>query len=384
MAAPRFDAVIAGGGPAGLAAAIAILERGLSVVVLAPSEARETPRAEMLPPAAEPIIARLDIAEILDGAVVLHAALGLWSTSRPEILGHASAPHRPAISIDRLVLAWLLEARVKSMGGRFHAFRLRSISGAPGDWRIATGSGQEVRGRFAVDATGRPAHLARRLGARLRLGAPLVARTFFLPARLRPRLVIEATSNGWWYGLPMQHGGTVGFLGDASSAPEMPVLLPSPSSFPAGAETWDARNARLFPCAGPGWVAAGDAAAAFDPIASQGLFNALSGGFFAGNAAADTLKGKREALHIYAELVSRTAERTHWAMPLHYATAPGQSPFWRRRRAQCFTIAASRLPPPVQSERPNRSPDRGPSDSETQRARAAWPGALTDHGRPHG
>lgn len=369
MAAPRFDAVIAGGGPAGLAAAIAILERGLNVVVLAPSVAKGTPRAEMLPPAAEPIIARLGIADILASAVALHPALGLWSTSRPEILGHASAPHRPAISIDRRALATLLEARVKSMDGRFHDFRLCGISGAPGDWRIATGARQEVRGRFAVDATGRPAHLARRLGARLRLGAPLVARTIFLPARLRPQLVIEATSNGWWYGLPMRHGGTVGFLGDASSVPEMPVLLPCPSGFTAGAETWDARNARLFPCAGPGWLAAGDAAAAFDPIASQGLFNALSGGFFAGNAAADALTGKREALDIYAELVSRTAERTHRAMPLHYATARGQSPFWRRRRAQGFALAASA----ATGERPNRSPGRGLSDSDTPRTWAGWP-----------
>ncbi|MGX0905161.1 flavin-dependent dehydrogenase [Roseovarius sp. MBR-79] len=370
MAGPRFDAVIAGGGPAGLAAAIAMLERGLNVVVLAPAVANGKPRAEMLPPAAEPIIARLGIADILDGAVALHPALGLWSSSRPEILGHPSAQHRPAISIDRGALATLLEARVKSMDGRIHAFRLCGISGVPGDWRIATGARQEVRGRFAVDATGRPAHLARRLGARLCLSAPLVARTFFLPAMLRPRLVIEAASNGWWYGLPMRHGGTVGFLGDASSAPDVPVLLPCPSGFPAGAETWDARNARLFPCAGPGWLAAGDAAAAFDPIASQGLFSALSGGFFAGNAAADTLTGKREALDIYAELVSRTAERTHRAMPLHYATARGQSPFWRRRRAQDFAFAASRSPPPVQSERPNRSPGRGLSDSDTQRARA--------------
>jgi flavin-dependent dehydrogenase len=374
VADPRFDAVIAGGGPAGLAAAIAMLERGLRVVVLAPSEARRTPRAEMLPPAAEPIIARLGIADILDGAVALYSALGLWSTARPEILGHASALHRPAISIDRLLLATLLEARVKSMGGSFHAFRLRSISGAPGDWRITTEAGQEVRGRFAVDATGRPAHLARRLGARLRLGAPLVARTFFLSARLPPQLVIEATSNGWWYGLPLQHGGTVGFLGDANIAPELPVLLPSPSSFPTGAETWDARNALLFPCAGPGWIAAGDAAAAFDPVASQGLFNALSGGFFAGNAAADTLTGNREALDVYAELMSRTAGRTHRAMPLHYGTARGQSPFWRQRRAHCFAPAASWSLPPVRPERPNRSPDHCLNGSDTQRFHAGWPG----------
>lgn len=347
MKHPRFDVVIAGGGPAGLAAAIALLERGLSVAVLNPLAVNPTPRAEMLPPAAEPIIARLGIADILEHAVALHPALALWSTTRPEVLGHASAPQRPAISLDRYALTALLARRVKDKGGNFHPYRLRGIAGPPLAWRVATGDGQELRARFAIDATGRPAHLARRLGAQLCLGAPLVARTFFLPAHPRPQLVIEATASGWWYALPMRHCGTAGFVSEAGTPPEMPRLLPIPGGCPPRAKTWDARNSRLSPCAGPGWLAAGDAAAAFDPVASQGLFNALSGGFFAGNAAADALAGEHHALSAYADLVARTAVRTHRTMPHHYATARGQSGFWHRRRAQTFA---------AQSEQPTPSP----------------------------
>lgn len=350
MTHPRFDAVIAGGGPAGLAAAIALLERRLSVVVLRPPAVHPTPRAEMLPPAAEPIIARLGIADVFEKAVALHPALGLWSTTRPEVLGYASAPHRAAISIDQHALTALLERRVEEKGGHLHPYRLRGIAGAPGNWLVATGDGQVVRACFAVDATGRPAHLARRLGAHLCLGGPLVARTFFLPASPSPQLVIEATANGWWYALPMRQGGTAGFVSEADTLPEIPALLPIPRGFPPRAKTWDARNSRLSPCAGPGWLAAGDAAAAFDPIASQGLFNALSGGFFAGNAAADALAGEHHALSVYADLVSRTAVRTHRATPHHYATAKGQSGFWHRRRAQAFS---------AQSQRPTPSPEQG-------------------------
>ncbi|WP_299810309.1 NAD(P)/FAD-dependent oxidoreductase [uncultured Roseibium sp.] len=347
MTHPCFDAVIAGGGPAGLAAAIALLERRLSVFILRPPAVHPTPRAEMLPPAAEPIIARLGIADVLEQAVALHPALGLWPTAQPEVLGHASAQQRTAISIDRYALITLMERRVKEKGGHFHPHRLRGIAGAPGNWLVATGDGQVVRARFAVDATGRPAHLARRLGAQLCLGATLVARTFFLPATPWPQLVIEATANGWWYALPMQQGGTAGFVSEADTLPEKPALLPIPGGFPPRAKTWDARNSRLSPCAGPGWLAAGDAAAAFDPVASQGLFNALSGGFFAGNAAADALAGEHHAFIVYADLVARTAVRTHRATPHHYATARGQSGFWHRRRAQAFS---------AQSERPTPSP----------------------------
>lgn len=345
MTHPRFDVVIAGSGPAGLAAAIALQERGLSVAVLNPLAVNPTPRAEMLPPAAELIIARLGIADVLEQAVALQPALGLWSTARPEILGHASAPHRPAISIDRYALITLLDRRVEEMGGHFHPYRLCGIAGRPSAWRVATSDGQELRTRFAIDATGRPAYLARRMGAQLCLGAPIVARTHFLSARPRPQLVIEATANGWWYSLPMRQGGTAGFVSEVGTPPEMPRLLPMHGDFPPRAETWDARNGRLSPCAGPGWLATGDAAAAFDPVASQGLFNALSGGFFAGNAAADALLGKPDALSVYADLVARTAVRTHQATPHHYATARGQSGFWRRRRAHAFSAKSERPTP---------------------------------------
>ncbi|MCQ9376076.1 FAD-dependent monooxygenase [Methyloversatilis sp. XJ19-13] len=362
---PRFDVLIAGGGPAGLAAAIALLERGSSVAVLTPPATQQTPRSEMLPPAAESIIARLGIGDLLDSAVPLHPALSLWSTARPEVLGHVSMLNRPAISIDRQTLVGLLQARVETLGGRFHASRLRAITGVPSDWRITAGPGQELHARFVVDATGRPAHLARRLGARLRLGAPLVARTCFLPKGVLSRLVIEATPNGWWYALPMRHGGTMGFLSDPSTAVEWPVYLPRPNGFSEKAETWDARNARLSPCAGQGWLSAGDAAASFDPIASQGLFNALSGGFFAGNAAAEALAGNYEALDIYAELVARTAERTHRAMPRHYANAVGHSRFWHSRRVQDLS----------ETEFRSTSPQHNPKHYPT-----AFPTISIDHG----
>ena len=38
----------------------------------------------------------------------------------------------------------------------------------------------------------------------------------------------------------------------------------------------DARGQVTDPPAGPGWAACGDAAVAFDPVAAQGLFNALA------------------------------------------------------------------------------------------------------------
>lgn len=89
----------------------------------------------------------------------------------------------------------------------------------------------------------------------------------------------------------------------------------------------DSRSVVLDTMSDTGWLATGDAAAAFDPIASQGLFNALSGGFFAGNAAADAVAGEAEAALVYGALAARTAERSH-AMNCNIPRALSTVPFW--------------------------------------------------------
>ncbi len=334
MAQPRTDVLIAGGGPAGLAAAIALAERGARVIVLEPRMAETLPRAEMLPPAAEPIIARLGISEVLDRSIALGPALGLWTKARPEVLSHVMGLQLPAISIDRRGLDRLLRARAEALDVEIRTLRFCGLSGREGGWCVAAGGGAttyEFRARFLIDATGRPAQVARRLGAQLIFGLPLVAQTSHVTPQLAPRLVIEAMTSGWWYALPLKDGGTIGFVAAPRTVPEAPTMLPEAGKMQANSNIWDARNTQLLPCTGPGWIATGDASAAFDPIASQGLFNALSGGFFAGNAAADALAGKRSALGAYAALVARTAKRTHGATPNHYATAHSKSHFWQRR-----------------------------------------------------
>ncbi|MEM9395793.1 MAG: tryptophan 7-halogenase [Pseudomonadota bacterium] len=340
MKPSQFDVVIGGDGPAGLSAALALREHGMRVALVSSPVPQAPPRAEMLPPAAEPILTRLGLEDSLDHAVALRPTLSIWSRQHAEYLGHGMSITRPAIALDKHALVAMLRARVASKNAFFQPYRVRGISGAPGAWCVTTGGGPTLRARFVIDATGRAAYLARRLGARLHLGASLVAKTFYMPSMFRPQLVVEATNHGWWYALPLKTGGTMGFVSAGGIAPDISVLLPDPDDRKEGQQMWDARNARLSPCAGPGWLATGDAAAAFDPVASQGLFNALSGGFFAGHAAADAIMGERDALDVYAELTVRTAKRTHSHMPYHYQTAKRHTPFWhcRRRSDVDFTL----------------------------------------------
>jgi 2-polyprenyl-6-methoxyphenol hydroxylase-like FAD-dependent oxidoreductase len=108
-----------------------------------------------------------------------------------------------------------------------------------------------------------------------------------------------------------------------------------------------AHGAWLTPAAGNGWLAAGDAALAFDPLAAQGLFNAMYLGLAAAEATDRHLAGDQTALADYGAEVSaiRQAYRTRHAAWYQLETRWPDQPFWsRRHRASGPTHDARRGP----------------------------------------
>ncbi len=53
---------------------------------------------------------------------------------------------------------------------------------------------------------------------------------------------------------------------------------------------------------GEGWISCGDAALSFDPIAGQGLFNALRSGMAAAEVVAGAISGRAEACRYIDEM----------------------------------------------------------------------------------
>jgi flavin-dependent dehydrogenase len=90
----------------------------------------------------------------------------------------------------------------------------------------------------------------------------------------------------------------------------------------------------LNPVAGPGWIAAGDAAAAYDPLSSHGIVAALATGWDGAAAALAALDGEPAAAEVYAGRVRRGFTRyletraPYYEMEARWPTFP----FWRRRR----------------------------------------------------
>ena len=110
-----------------------------------------------------------------------------------------------------------------------------------------------------------------------------------------------------------------------------PIVAP-PRLVSAGTACLD-RAAGTSP-SGAGWAAAGDAAAAFDPLSSHGITTALWSGMKAGRTAADWLAGRPRVLEDYGAAVRSSftsfleQRRTYYGAERRFQ----ECHFWTRRR----------------------------------------------------
>jgi len=289
----RFDVAIAGAGPAGLVAAVLLARGGARVALAAGPGARKPRPGESLPGAGVRLLASLGLpVPTLAGP---HRRLtGIASAWNGEVVetDYLRSPDGPAWLVDRPAFDGALAAAASAAGVRFTPGAVRAERDG-GAWRLGEGAEAD----FLVDATGRSAALARRLGARTRIDHDLVALWAVAegeaPLRL-DRPLVERDGEGWWYAVRLDESRTYAALHVETAAavrvraPEVwaarlgstrflapLVAAAGPFGAPLGSP---AGGSRLAPCRGEGWAACGDSAMAFDPLSSQGLLGAMAGG----------------------------------------------------------------------------------------------------------
>jgi len=96
---------------------------------------------------------------------------------------------------------------------------------------------------------------------------------------------------------------------------------------------WLAMSAMTAPCVGEGWIAAGDAAASFDPLSSLGIGYAMTSGIQAARALDRRLNGDEEFAAGYAPDVSRhmAAHLDQRRRLYRYEQRWPDRPFWSRQ-----------------------------------------------------
>jgi flavin-dependent dehydrogenase len=228
-----------------------------------------------------------------------------------------------------------------------------------GEWQIAIKSRTEprrYRTRFLLDASGRPASLARKQGARRIVFDRLFGIVAFLSSNALKqssdsRTLIEAVEHGWWYSARLPNSQLViAYMADADLCPKRSAdraahfqeqLQKAPHtsarakdhSIKTGPRIFAANSCRLDRPAGRNWLAIGDATMAFDPLSSQGICQAMRSGLEAAGLIHAHWKSGVIALDRYAQSVNQTFETYLNERDQYYGREKRWplSIFWHRR-----------------------------------------------------
>jgi flavin-dependent dehydrogenase len=360
------DVVVVGAGPAGCATAITLRHAGLGVVLVAgaPRPPSGSYRAgEGGPPGLDRTVGQVFGTGVgtfdPDAHLRSYATRSAWGTPTLHAVDHMFNPFGPGWLLDRDAFdARLLDA--VAVAGVQVLRDTRMVAGRhDARWHLEVAAAERsgvVTAPFVCDASGRAAVVARARGARVVRGDRLtaVAGLFTDGApEPEPAITIEAAPDGWWYTAPLPRGRRVvicftdpdvvdiaaarrasDFLSLVDATDHVAPILASTRSEPFGVPSvFAACSTHLVPAAGPDWLAVGDAAAAFDPLSSQGIVTALLMGREAGRVAADAVGGAPDATAPYTATLARvldTYRREHAAYYRAEQRWDAQA-FWRRR-----------------------------------------------------
>ena len=357
-----WDVSIIGGGPAGVSLGLLLARAGLSVLVLEIGKGEDDGFAENFAPSAKPVLQGLGAWQAFRDGIHL-PCLGsrtVWGSNTPKVRPYLEGPGH-GWCVDRGSFFQMLLTYAQEAGVYYERFtRIKAFEKSGGeDWslQLQTGSRNwKTRARLVVDAAGRRSPIAGLLGAKRRNMDRLVGYSLILPHRPTVSegrfFLVESAKNGWWYSIPEPSGGrTVIFLTD-DDLPSSDLaqtldgwrslflqtsaefILDARAQFPTkNPRKWLANSSALTSAAGEGWLAVGDAAAAYDPLSSQGLLSALISAFHAKDAITTWFRGNQDALASYAGLIEM-AYRDYHAQRLNFYRLEDrwlEDRFWQRR-----------------------------------------------------
>ncbi len=353
VAEQAFDVVVLGAGPAGCAAALALRAQGIERVLIVD---RARPAAFIPGESATPDIAMVLAALRLDpdlgrlGALPYFGNLSAWGGApQLSLFGRRGQGWH----LDRTQFEVWLRRETASRGVTIACpAQLRTIARRGDGWDMEIESFGAVRARIVVDAAGRRAPLATRLGAKRHKLDDLVALAVRIPLVERSGLqsfsFVESFADGWWYTAPVPSGERVvmlmtdrdiartyrdseTFVSAWHSAPELSRRI-APPERGVRPRIFAAHSGHLDHGAGEGWITAGDALLSLDPLASSGLSGAFNDAIAAAAAVADMLNGGDQSA-AYSQRANATLRRYQAGRAAYYGLErrwPTHS-FWARR-----------------------------------------------------
>jgi flavin-dependent dehydrogenase len=332
-----IDVAVVGAGPAAATIAMLLTGGGLEVALIEVGAARRQHTTEVLSPRCVAAIADCLPASVFNDSAVARSCSGVesrWFSREPDFECFEPAP---AYLIDRAVFnAKLLEAALAAGVQMVKRDSLREVKLSDASVRLAGVNAHcpwSLDARFVVDATGRSSFIARRLGVSRRHLVRQVAtignarRT---SAEIRGTWFrVEAGKGGWWTAAPEQDGKWGLAFYTPASTPRLSLaamvqlfrttgLARDAGDYETGARVrgMDAGFSALVRVQGHRWVAIGDAAVAFDPIASQGIWHAI-GSARAAAKSVEQFLAKNDSRELASYEFRSFATLRHHASQLH-------------------------------------------------------------------
>lgn len=375
MTGGRFDVVIAGGGPAGAAAALTLVRKGRRVLIANARSRRQIRAGESFVASAVPLLSSLGVLEQFTWASHLksYSNISFWGSTVAQARDSIHDLQGCGYQLNRDEFDRMLMTAAQKAGAVVcpdtAVISVQSPGASPGAAHRSVelrtqGESVEATCTWLLDATGRSASLSRQLGARRGRLDRLLAFSVRLGARngidQDASAVVEAAEAGWWYSTLVSTGQRlVCLFTDADLADHQKLLRPE--GFMSALEgtreisrlvarngykclglpeATDASSARLDVMSGNGWIAVGDSAISFDPLAARGIASAIYAGIRTGEAVDAGLAGQREA--IGQHVAHQQAIFTNYLYQLKdvysWERRWPRSEFWRRRH--CWRLSS--------------------------------------------
>ncbi len=354
--AHHVDVAVIGAGPAGCAAARVLAQQGCHVQLLDQVGTFEKP-GQCLSAAARTLLQELDLLDWIERSAPNNSAQGFssWGQEALQVCQFMHGAYAGGWLLDRRRFDTCLRAAAIDAGAEFHPNRVLQLQAVDDGWRLTLQQGkstpQQVHAAWLLDASGRRSLCAQQLELTRSNDESLIALYACGHDLVQDgRNVIEAVPQGWWMSGPLPGGRRVAALhvcAEEASAilrecgrwrqmleqtRHLRQLCPDDGhwSTPHGCDASASRLSRVY---GSNWLACGDAALTFDPLATQGIVAALHGGTRCAQALLAARGGDNSALPLYAQWLADLHHSGRQQLLAHYRSEQRwpQQPFWACR-----------------------------------------------------
>ncbi|WP_435263169.1 NAD(P)/FAD-dependent oxidoreductase [Tenacibaculum sp. nBUS_03] len=305
----KTEILIIGAGIAGCIAAISLAEE-YNVTLMDKQITPSDRIGESLAPASQRIFKKLNLLghESDDFKQTLFSNnLGMqsyWGNNQLHIKDYLKNPDGFSKSLDRKKFEMYLREIASNRGVCcFWGIRLFNSIYEENIWKV-TGKSDDLKNRttrkikanFVIDATGRQSHFAKSIGIKRIQYDKLISCWISMPnTNTNTMSTIVADEQGWWYSAVLPNSTRIisfqtdsdiidkatfkkssSFITFIKTNKIIHSLIPKDEKNITFQGTVSANSTRIEQVAGKQWLALGDAAISFDPLSSQGMFNAMA------------------------------------------------------------------------------------------------------------